>query len=518
MYLHQLIEGLGLCVVRGDGSAQISGLSDDSRTVRPGDAFVARRGTTGDGGAYIHHARQQGAAAIITDQPPPHTDTAGKTAQPNQPRIAWVQGPNIDHRLVGRLAQRFFDHPSAKLKLIGVTGTNGKTTTAFLIQHLLRQAGVRCGMIGTVWVDDGQARTPATLTTPGAIELCQQLAKMADNGCQAAVLEVSSHALDQGRTAAIRFDVGLLTNLTGDHLDYHGDMDRYAAAKAKLFESLPDHGAAVLNAAEPWSQRMVQGCGAQVSWCHVGFQNQPDGPQPIRADCRATTLKLAPNHSHARFDGPWGSVEARLPLVGPHNVTNALQALAAADKLTDLVPILPGALEQGVRVPGRLELVGHGPHHDQADGPTVLVDYAHTHDALEQVLSTLRPVTPERLIVVFGCGGDRDRTKRPKMAAAACQLAHRVVITSDNPRTEDPNQIIDEILTGVPAESRDHVVVCPDRASAIQQAIAQANPGDTVLLAGKGHEDYQIIGTMKRPFDDRSHAATALHHRSQQLA
>lgn len=509
MRLTDLIAGLGVRCVAGDVATTIVDLTDDSRCIEPGWLFVARSGVSGDAAVYTSQAIERGAVVVISENEPPATLPK---------HVAWCVADRVDQRLAGQLAERFFGHPSEKLALIGITGTNGKTTTAFLVQHLLHAAGCRCGLIGTVVIDDGATRQPAELTTPGAIEMSRLLARMVANGCRAAAVEVSSHALHQGRTAALRFAVGVFTNLTGDHLDYHGTMEDYAAAKALLFEQLPEQGWAVVNDDDAFGPVMLERCRAHVLRCSMKAEEASDNI------CHATVLSLEADHSVARFDGPWGSVEARLPLVGRHNVFNVLQALAAANAVKSMSKRLRGALSSAPPVPGRLEPV-RVEEADHAALPTVLVDYAHTHDALENVLLALRPVVKGRLIVVFGCGGDRDRSKRPKMAQVACKLADRVIITSDNPRTENPATIIRDILAGVSEPADDRVTVEIDRAKAIALAVEQADADDTVLLAGKGHEDYQIVacadapgGVVKRHFDDREHAAEALRRRAQSRA
>lgn len=556
MNLAALLDGIPYRLLFGSLDQPITGLTDDSRTVSRGYFFLARRGCQGDGRSFISDAIRHGATAILAENPP-----ADPTHQPGaSSSLTWIQTPLVDQHLAGRLAERFFGYPSRQLRLIGVTGTNGKTTTTFLIQHLLHQAGVKCGLIGTISVDDGNLRAPSPQTTPGAIEFSRILAAMTANHCQAAVAEVSSHALHQGRTSALSFDVAVFTNLTGDHLDYHPNMDDYAAAKAILFERLVPTATAVINANDPYAPRILRNCSARTLRCTVQNPSKPDSldhqtPLVTAAEhtnhdrpgtpCSATIFELGARHTRARFDGPWGSSEVTLPLVGWYNVANALQAVAAAYALGSLPQNLTAAFETFTSVPGRLEPVtlshsGRGGTSTRATSklpvpartdttasiqlgpslPAVLVDYAHTPDALEKVLSALRPTTKGRLIVVFGCGGDRDRTKRPRMAAIAHRLADQIFITSDNPRTEDPQAIIHEILAGLPDHDRPsdrpqppreaRVIVEPDRAAAIAQAIASALPSDTVLLAGKGHEDYQIIGAEKRHFDDREHAIIAL--------
>ncbi|MCC7407105.1 MAG: UDP-N-acetylmuramoyl-L-alanyl-D-glutamate--2,6-diaminopimelate ligase [Phycisphaeraceae bacterium] len=504
MRIEDLIKGMGLNVVRGDGARQVSGLTDDSREVGEGFVFVARRGEKTDARTFIGQALEAGAGAVICEGPmdAQKVDPAGEAV--------WVTGVVVDQAVSSRLAERFYGEPSKKLKVIGVTGTNGKTTTAFLIQHLLGQMGLRCGLVGTVVVDDGKERKGADQTTPGPIALSRLLARMVENGCRAAAVEVSSHALDQGRVAGVNFAVGVFTNLTGDHLDYHGTMEAYAGAKAKLFGAMGDEGWAVVNADDPSAGRMIEAFGRveRVVSCRVrnGKAGSEDEAWPGCHPASASILDLGSSSSLVRMEGPWGSVQVKMPLVGRHNVYNALQALAASNVVVDLSRHLPGALEKCPAPPGRLEPVAV----EGGGLPGVLVDYAHTHDALENVLLALRPVTEGKLVVLFGCGGDRDRTKRPKMAAVACRLADEVIVTSDNPRTEEPGAIIEEILRGVPEQAKGKVKVEADRERAIEMAIRGATAGDVVLLAGKGHEDYQIIGKAKRHFDDREQAAGVL--------
>lgn len=548
MKLDALIADLDLTLTHGSADVDIAELTDDSRQVEHGMLFIARTGPTTDGQAFIADALKRGAVAIIA---------AGDPPADLPEHVAWVRGSKVDQTLAGELAERFFGRPSSKLKLVGITGTNGKTTTAGIVQHLLTRAGVKCGQIGTVTIDDGSGNPKvASLTTPGSIEFSRILSHMVANGCKAAVAEVSSHALHQGRTAALQFAVGVFTNLTGDHLDYHGTMEAYAAAKGLLFKQLGENGYAVINADDRHAVAMVhQFAGPQSHIFATSVSRQsPNGDKPqatrLRPGipsidtwkvgqpptlCTATIAGLTAAGSEVRFDGPWGSVELMLPLAGRHNVSNALQAAAAAHAVADMTKTLSESLAACPAVPGRLERVTLSAEQMNGDAdalPTVLVDYAHTHDALANVLTALRQVTQGRLRVLFGCGGDRDRTKRPRMAQVACRLADVVWITSDNPRTEDPQAIIDDVLAGVPdamrqAQAEDHaggggncggysgsnsggVRVQVDRAAAILGCIGEAQPGDTVLLAGKGHEDYQIVGKEKRHFDDREQAAAAL--------
>ncbi len=504
MQLANLIQDTGLQLTRGDGAVELADLVDDSRRATPGCAFIARPGVGGDGRAHCADAVSRGAVAVIdvhSGPPTPFSDL---------PKSVAIASPdpdvvNVDQSLVARLADRFFGSPSTQLDVIAVTGTNGKTTVTFIAQHLLTCAGVRAGLIGTVFTDLGgpDHTTPSALTTPGAIDVQRMLRAMLDRGCRAAVLEASSHALHQGRLDATAVNAAVFTNLTGDHLDYHGDMDAYADAKALLFEGLGPDAWAVINIDDPHWLRMAPPEGRIV---YTTLDHPATDLEPA---ARATIHAMTASGSEVTFSGPWGEMNLTLPLVGRHNVSNALQAAAASHAVTGCdAATLRRGLETCPATPGRLERVG-----DRDDRPTVLVDYAHTHDALLNVLSAVKPLTAGRLIVVFGCGGDRDRTKRPKMAAAAEQWGDVVYVTSDNPRTEDPGAIIRDATAGL--SRPDAAIVEPDRAAAIAHAIGGAGPDDTVLIAGKGHEDYQILpaadgGTARVRFDDREHAAAAL--------
>ena len=491
MKLSELIDGLSIELILGSASAQITGIAEDSRRVTPGCLFVARTGTESNGLDFLGDAVAAGATAVLAPRgatvDPPHSVAVLAT-----PDVAAVLGP---------LAERFWSSPSQALRLIGVTGTNGKTTVSHLVQHILNTAGLPCGLIGTVRIDDGESQQPATLTTPSALELSARLAAMVGNHCSAAVLEVSSHALHQRRTAGLAFDVGVFTNLSGDHLDYHDTPQAYADAKAMLFRSLPSIGYAVINIDDVMASSMMADCPAVALTCSLTNRS---------AECFAEIGRRAITRVEAIFHGPWRSFEVRLPLAGAHNVMNALQAAAAAFALGIGRTALQSSLEQCVAPPGRLEAVT-GP----GDAFTVLIDYAHTDAALANVLQTLRPLVPPqgRLRVVFGAGGDRDRTKRPRMGRVAAAIADDLVITSDNPRNEEPAAIIEEIVAGVPECRRPNTILLTDRREAIEVTIGEASPGDVVLIAGKGHEPYQVIGTERRPFDDRAVVTAALDRR-----
>ena len=469
------------------GDPDITAIADDSRRVSTGTLFVARGGSKVDGGAFVADAVAKGAVAVVA--------APGVAVPAGTPVARAVQPASV----TADIAHAFHGFPARQLKVAGVTGTNGKTTIAFLLQQCMAAAGRKFGLIGTVLTDDGRQRISSELTTPGAIELAGLLSRMRDNGCTGVSMETSSHALHQGRVAGIEFAVATFTNLSGDHLDYHGTMEAYADAKALLFEGLSNGAWAIVNADDPAHRRMLRDCRARVLRC--GFA----GGEALDAEVAVLEAKLG--SMRVRLQGPWGELQARLPMMGRHNCMNALQAVAAAWALG----VERGALEQAMAVakapPGRLEPV------TDPDAPfAVMVDYAHTDDALLNVLRAVRPALPQggRLIVVFGCGGDRDRTKRPRMARVACEFADAIVITSDNPRTEDPEAIIAEVRAGVPPHRADRVSCVTERRSAIHHAVQMARPGDAVVIAGKGHEDYQIVGREKRPFDDREVAREAL--------
>lgn len=490
MKLSHLVANLDGASVLSGSDPTIQTVADDSRKVGAGTLFTARVGSAGDGRAFIGEAIAKGAVAICVD-------STVQINTWNHTGVAFVRVANAN-KAAATLAHAFHGFPARSMRMIGVTGTNGKTTTAFLIQHLVRQSGMLCGLLGTVFTDDGVARTSAELTTPGAPELASILGRMVRNHCKVAAMEVSSHALDQGRVDGIDFAVGVFTNLTGDHLDYHKTMDAYAQAKARLFRQLRTGACAVMNRDDPAHHEMLNGCSAQILQCST---------KDVQAECFAETLKVSLGSTRLKLRGPWGDLEVDFPCVGRHNAMNALEATAAAWAIGIDGATIASALHSASAPPGRLEPVT-APNEPFA----VLVDYAHTDDALSNVLTALRPIVGSgRIILVFGCGGDRDNTKRPRMAKTAVSHADHVIVTSDNPRTESPEAIIDDIFAGISAECKVPVERECDRAVAIRRAIALALPGDIVLIAGKGHEDYQIIGQEKRPFDDRREARAALH-------
>ncbi|MEM8873155.1 MAG: UDP-N-acetylmuramoyl-L-alanyl-D-glutamate--2,6-diaminopimelate ligase [Planctomycetota bacterium] len=455
-------------------------VTDDSRKVTPGTLFVARGGTVTDGTKFVADAIERGAVGVVSESP-----------------IRGLSVPSVvvddAAQTLGELAHALHDDPSKSLAVLAITGTNGKTTTTYILRHILRQDDTKCGLIGTIEIDDGEQVTEADMTTPGAPELAKHLAAMRDNGCQAAVIEASSHALSQKRLTGCHIVGAAFLNLTGDHLDYHGTMDDYADAKALLFEMLGEQAAAAVNVDDPFSDRMLVG----FTGFHAEFS-----PRGNDATWRATDVSVTASGTTFRMHSYDEAFAVRMPLIGRHNVENALAAAVLAEVVLNLEPRdIADALATATGAPGRLERV-------PTDKPFhVFVDYAHTDDALDNVLRALRPLCTRKLRIVFGCGGDRDKTKRPRMAAAAERTADALYVTSDNPRTEDPDAILADIVAGL---ERKPTLVDPDRRVAIRQAIADASDGDIVLIAGKGHENYQILGTEKTHFDDREEAHIAL--------
>lgn len=472
-----LADALGDVVV-SEADLPISGLTADSRAVQPGDLFVAASGSQVDGLDFVPEALSKGAAAVLASRP---------VAVPSS--VGFVGVPDVA-AAKPLVADRFFGHPSGRLAVVGITGTNGKTTSAEMLRSMLTMDGRDSGLVGTLGAWIGNTHEPLRNTTPDAIELQRLLARMVDANLSTVVIEVSSHALALGRVGGVDFDVGVFTNLTQDHLDFHGSMEDYAAAKARLFEQLMPDAVAVLNADDAQSSRFAERTLARV------FSYGLDAPADVSADVRR--LDADGSSFQLRVDERQLLLPLNTRLVGRHNVANALAAAAAALALE----LPPTAIRTGLSalaaVPGRLQPV------DCGQDFRVLVDYAHTPDALQQVLTQLRPLTRGRLRVVFGCGGDRDRTKRPLMGATVARLADDLYVTSDNPRGENPQRILDDILDGLPAEVRQRARSLVDRREAISAACAEARGGDIVLVAGKGHELTQTIGCEQLDFDDRA--------------
>jgi UDP-N-acetylmuramoyl-L-alanyl-D-glutamate--2,6-diaminopimelate ligase len=467
----------------------VTGISYDSRRVQPGQVFVAIKGQHADGTAFVKQALDRGAVAVISETPAP----AG-------PGIPWATVK--DARLtLALLAARFAGHPSREMRVVGITGTNGKTTTAYLIASIFEAAGVRCGLVGTVGYRVGSETREAARTTPEAPEIQTLLRDMVDRGCGACAMEVSSHALALQRVTGMSFAAGVFTNLTRDHLDFHGDMETYFQAKRRLFEMLPREAPSLINLDDPRSGSLVDLAGRPVTYAIKRPADVVPGP-------------LSYSLSGLAFDArtPRGVVCVRSSLVGRPNVYNILAAVSTAVALD----IPSDDIEAGITalegVPGRFQVVSGA-----KDEVTVVVDYAHTDDALRNLLEMARPLAEGRLLTVFGCGGDRDRTKRPLMGAVAGRLSDVVILTSDNPRGEDPERILEEVRRGTATDSRrdlaPQILTIVDRGAAIAKAIDMARAGDMVLLAGKGHEKYQIVGGQMLPFDDVAVAQEALTRR-----
>ena len=491
MRLQRLLEVLPAREAAGPvPDPEIRAVRDDSRAVKEGDLFVAVRGSRWDGHDFVAEAVGRAAAAVVVERPV----AAGAAVQIRVPDTA---------EALALLAARFHGDPAEDLLMVGVTGTNGKTTVAWLLQAVLAAWGRPAGRIGTLGYDAGDAELPAANTTPGALRLQELLARMRDRGRTACVMEVSSHALVQGRVRGCGFDVRIFTNLTRDHLDYHGTMEAYYRAKGRLFEPAYAKGDAVsvLPADDPWGRRLASEAGGRVV-TYGASEGSDVRLLDFRAGLDGTALACAT---------PRGRIEVTAALAGAFNAANLLAAVAAAEALGVPHQATVEALAGVPAVPGRFQLF-RGP------GFSVVVDYAHTDDALRRLLAAARELCGGRLLVVFGCGGDRDKGKRPLMGRAAAEAADRIVVTSDNPRTEDPAAIISQILEGIPEEAMDRVETVEDRREAIRRAVEQARTGDVVVVAGKGHEDYQIVGTRRYHLDDREEVRAALAGRERAAA
>lgn len=480
----------------------IRGICYDSRQVSPGDLFVALTGAVNDGHGYIHRALELGAAALVVEHIPEGVDLGESPA---------VVVPD-SRRALAPLAMHFFGDPSEELDLVGITGTNGKTSTGYLTEAILRAAGISTGLIGTVEIRYAEEQIPAVNTTPESLDLQRVLRAMRTRDIEAVVMEVSSHGLELGRVRGCRFKVAAFTNLTQDHLDFHPDMDAYLTSKSLLFrEHLSDSPQAVVNIDDPVSDSIIataRQAGAEILRCSRKAESE--------AEIKLVGAEIRLSGTRAQINLKGETVDVELPLLGDFNLENLLVACGIAVALKIDSKDIAAGVSACPQVPGRMELV----HDDLDANPTVIVDYAHTPDAVEKLLQAVRPLCDGRLITVFGCGGDRDRTKRPLMAEAVARASDLALATSDNPRTEDPRQILRDVEVGLSSlescgpddlGSRSGCyAIIENRRTAIQRAMAIARPEDTVVLAGKGHEDYQIVGREKLPFDDRVEARTAL--------
>jgi len=477
LVLNDVLKNIQIRAISGIKNLEIRGITEDSRRVQPGCLFAAVAGSNLDGHRFIGDALRRGAVAILSEgEAVSNTD------------VTWIQ-VNDSRLAFSKVAANFYAHPSSKMTVVGITGTNGKTTVSYLVKNILEASGRPCGIIGTVeYCYQGQT-VAAVRTTPDAQTLQELLRKMRDGGTEAVAMEVSSHSLDQRRVDGVDFDVGIFTNLTQDHLDYHRTMEQYLEAKQRLFTRLlsGESGAiGVINVDDD------AGCDIVGK---VNFRCLTYGINNA-ADVKAEKLELYRDKSLFTVSFANAQLRIKAQLLGRHNVYNCLAAIACGFGLGIDPKIIKSAVEDVTCIPGRMERI------DNSRGLHVFVDYAHTDDALSNVLKTLREITNRKIFVVFGCGGDRDHDKRPKMGRVASQMADFSIVTSDNPRSEDPEAIVAEVVRGFNGEAENYLVEI-DRREAIRQAIDKAEPGDTVLIAGKGHENYQIFADRTIHFDDR---------------
>lgn len=501
MKLSELLTAIKEYHLTGDAKIEINGVTCDSRSVRPGMLFFALRGATTDGHRYIPAAVEAGAAAVLLE------DASAAPA-----KITWLQVSD-GRSAMAQIAAQFYGNPTANLPLIGITGTNGKTTTTYIVEGILKAAGRPPAVLGTISYRFGATAVEASHTTPESTELQAAFRRLADAGAQAFVMEVSSHSLEQKRVDGCHFDVGIFSNLTRDHLDYHKTMESYLASKQQLFSRLlkPDQVKpvryAAVNMDDEYGSRIAEAAACPIISYGVDYIG----------DVRAEAVELTVRGISGILKTPKGDIAFKSRLLGRFNLYNILAAVSAGIALDLPLEVIRSGIEGHAAVPGRMERV------DNNHGVTLLVDYAHTGDALENVLDTLHELAAGRIITVFGCGGDRDPGKRPIMGGIAAGKSDLAIVTSDNPRTEDPNGILAQIKAGIePLNVREYAVadladgftekgfvMLENRRDAIRLAVSVSRPGDIVLLAGKGHEDYQIIGTTKHHFDDREEAAAA---------
>jgi UDP-N-acetylmuramoyl-L-alanyl-D-glutamate--2,6-diaminopimelate ligase len=489
MGLAELIRGLP--VVPPETSVEIRGVTHDSRSVEPGDLFVALVGDHHDGRRYAHQAVKQGAVAVL-----------GEGEAPAQIDVPWITAEADPRTLLGPLAARVYGHPDRSMTTVGVTGTNGKSTVTALTAAILDAADRPAGMIGTLGYRFRDLNFPGERTTPEASDLFRMLRRMLDAGARAAAIEVSSHALALGRVAGAAFDVAVFTNLTRDHFDFHDGFEDYFAAKRRIFDQLKEGGRAVVCVDDPYGRRLAEEIPNALTYGENG-------------DVRLSEVQLRADGSRAVAHTPRGNLRFKSPLVGSFNLANLTAAIAVAEALELPHDAVARGFERRAPLPGRLEPVKlHGHHPQGRDLPVqVYIDFAHTPAALEALLVAARQLTHEQLVLVFGCGGDRDPGKRPQMGEIAGKLADLPIVTSDNPRTEDPLAIIADVEQGLKASGNVNYRVMPDRHEAIRRAVAVAQPGAVVLVAGKGCEEYQIVGERRLPFSDREEIVHALEER-----
>jgi UDP-N-acetylmuramoyl-L-alanyl-D-glutamate--2,6-diaminopimelate ligase len=482
MKLKDLFQDMPGIRFNGNGGAEILGLAYSSKEVQPGFLFAAIRGEKRDGFDFIEEALQRGAAAVLSDRP-----------RPESWKSPWVQTIDVREALA-LAAATFYGHPSMKLKVIGITGTKGKTTLTYLLESIFQKAGFPVGVIGTInyrWPDMAQ---PAPRTTPEAPDLQRMMSEMRSRGVSHCVIEASSHALDLKRVWGVHFDIAVFTNLSAEHLDYHASMEDYFEAKKKLFFLNAKKRTAVVNLDDPWGKRLI----SELPLTTVSFGLEP------AAIVRAAEFRLSETGIKAEVDYPGGQVKICSALMGKHNLYNILAAAATGLALNIPVPTIKEGISALKNIPGRLQKI------ENELGIQVFVDYAHTAQAIRSLLETIRDLKPHRILLVFGAGGDRDKSKRPRMGEVAASLADLSFITSDNPRSEDPLAIIADIEKGFTEKGAKNYKIVPDRREAIVQALAAARKGDYVLIAGKGHENYQVFKDKTIHFDDVEVVRSAL--------
>jgi len=469
---------------------EVSGIFYDSRKVIPNGIFVAIQGTNIDGNAFVQDAIERGASIVITEKK--------DLIVPSNVGLVVVENCR---KTLAEISAIYYQHPSKKLKVVGITGTKGKTSTSIILKRIFESASIKCGLIGTIQYEVGQRIVPSTNTTPESVDLQLFFSMMVENGISHAVVEVSSHALDQGRIEHIHFDAGIFTNISGhEHLDYHKNFNNYLAAKLKFFNyylpvSEKKNKFAIINIDDPYAKFFIKNINRDINLVTYGLSKKAEyHPESFSFDREGTTFILKGEKFVTRF-------------LGKGNLYNCLAAIAAAEKLGVEIEIIKVSFENMGSIPGRMEFVNAGQPF------TVVVDYAHTHIALEELLRTVRSLKPDRILLIFGCGGDRDRSKRPLMGKIAAKMADRVYITSDNPRNEDPLMIISDIYRAIPFWRKSKCMIIPDRHKAIETALNDAKGGDWVIIAGKGHEQYQIIKTVFHPFDDRKVAEEILRNK-----
>jgi UDP-N-acetylmuramoyl-L-alanyl-D-glutamate--2,6-diaminopimelate ligase len=483
MKLKEIAEILKLDKTAGNLEKEFEGISYDTRTLERGNIFFALQGSRSSGNSFVEVAVEKGASAIVSEELIPDLDVP-------------VLAVEDIREGMGHVAHHYFDFPSLSMICTGITGTNGKTTTSYLVDAIMKRKYGKTSVFGTLGMSWNDSVLDIGLTTPESPTIASELARLSDSGCRAVTMEVSSHGLSLGRVAGMEFDVAIFTNLSQDHLDFHGDMDSYFEAKMLLFKGLGTgikRGKGIVNIDDPAGRRVLEIAPAERLTYSMSEQN---------ADVRATHYELHPWGSVIEVQSDLGKTEIRLQLPGRFNIANALAGFSTGLALNANKEEIVEGLESVKSVRGRMEVV-------EGDGVRVVIDYAHTPQALENLLSTLGEIFTGRLITVIGCGGDRDRDKRPLMGEVAARLSDFLIITSDNPRREDPEKILDALETGVRDVGKDYTRLT-DREEAIQEAIGMASEGDIVVIAGKGHEDYQIIGTERRHFDDRKVACQIL--------